>query len=233
MRWPSDRHGMARRRDCPATRPSSRRSTPTRNRTPITAKIAQPWRWLPTMRPNTLVSAGADREDQQHLDQVGQRAGILERMRRVGVEEAAAVGAQHLDDFLRGHRSLRDDLLGAFQRGRLGVGGEVLRHAAGDQHQRRRRSRSAAGCRARSGSDRPRSCRCVCADRRAKPRISAMASTMPVAAETKLCTVSAAHLRQVAHRRLGHVRLPVGVGHEADRGVEREVRRHRGLAAAD
>src|SRR5258706_12029021 len=27
------------------------------NSTPITARIAQPWRWLPTMRPNTLVRA--------------------------------------------------------------------------------------------------------------------------------------------------------------------------------
>ena len=32
----------------------------------------------------------------------------------------------------------------------------------------------------------------VCAERRAKPRISATASAMPVAAETKLCTVSPA-----------------------------------------
>src|SRR5579871_3415576 len=32
-------------------------ATPARNSTPITARIAQPWRWLPTMRPNTLVSA--------------------------------------------------------------------------------------------------------------------------------------------------------------------------------
>ena len=31
----------------------------------------------------------------------------------------------------------------------------------------------------------------VRAERRAKPRISTIASTMPVAAETKLCTVSA------------------------------------------
>ena len=31
--------------------------TPTRNSTPIAVRIAQPWRWLPTMRPNTLVSA--------------------------------------------------------------------------------------------------------------------------------------------------------------------------------
>ena len=37
------------------------------------------------------------------------------------------------------------------------------------------------------------------------------------------------HLREIAHRRLGHVGLPVGVGDEADRGVEGEVGRDRGL----
>ena len=31
----------------------------------------------------------------------------------------------------------------------------------------------------------------VCAERRAKPRIKTIANTIPVAAETKLCTVSA------------------------------------------
>ena len=35
------------------------------------------------------------------------------------------------------------------------------------------------------------------------------------------------HLRQVAHRRFRRVGLPVGVGHEADGGVEGQVRRHR------
>ena len=48
----------------------------------------------------------------------------------------------------------------------------------------------------------------------------------------------AGHLREVAHRRLAAVRLPVGVGRERRRGVEREVRRARrrspaGSAAAD
>jgi hypothetical protein len=36
----------------------------------------------------------------------------------------------------------------------------------------------------------------------------------------------AEHLGQIAHRRLAAVVLPVGVGDEADGGVEREVRRH-------
>ena len=57
-------------------------------------------------------------------------------MRRVGIEEAAAIGAQLLDDLLRGDRSLRDDLLGAFQRLDVSVGAEVLRHALPYQHQR-------------------------------------------------------------------------------------------------
>ena len=37
------------------------------NSTPMTPRMAQPWRrWLPTIRPNTLVS-GTDREDRDHL----------------------------------------------------------------------------------------------------------------------------------------------------------------------
>ncbi|MEY9460112.1 hypothetical protein ABH973_000525 [Bradyrhizobium ottawaense] len=32
-------------------------ATPATNSTPITDRIAQPWRWLPTMPPNTLVIA--------------------------------------------------------------------------------------------------------------------------------------------------------------------------------
>ncbi len=41
-----------------------------------------------------------DREDQHQLDEIGDGVGVLERMRGIGVEEAAAVGPQHLDDFL-------------------------------------------------------------------------------------------------------------------------------------
>ena len=37
----------------------------------------------------------------------------------------------------------------------------------------------------------------------------------------------AEHLREMTHRRLAAVVLPVGVGDEADRRVEREIRRHR------
>ncbi len=69
-------------------------------------------------------------ENQKKLDKICQRRGIFERMRAVGVEEAAAVRAEHLDRFLRGHRALRDDLLGDGLRGGLAVGarhGDLLR----------------------------------------------------------------------------------------------------------
>ncbi|MEY9245258.1 hypothetical protein ABIF27_005913 [Bradyrhizobium elkanii] len=65
---------------------------------------------------------GAEREDRDHLHEVRQRGRILERMRRVGVEEAAAIGAEHLDRNLRGDRSERDALLAAFQRGGIDIG---------------------------------------------------------------------------------------------------------------
>ena len=50
--------------------------------------------------------AGGDEEDGEHLEEVRERCGVLEGMRAVGVEEAAAVGAQHLDGFLRWRRGL-------------------------------------------------------------------------------------------------------------------------------
>ena len=53
----------------------------------------------------------ADGEDREHLDEVRERRGIFERMRGVGVRVTAAVGAEHFDRDLRGHRALHDGLL--------------------------------------------------------------------------------------------------------------------------
>ena len=51
-----------------------------------------------------------DREDREHLQEVRERRGVLERMRGVGVDVAAAIRAEHLDRDLRGHRALHDGL---------------------------------------------------------------------------------------------------------------------------
>ena len=54
--------------------------------------------------------SAADAEDRQHLDEVGERRGVLEGMRRVGVDVAAAIRAEHFDRDLRRHRALHDEL---------------------------------------------------------------------------------------------------------------------------
>ena len=56
------------------------------------------------------------------------------------------------------------------------------------------------------------------------PRIRAIATTMPAAADTKFCTVLPEHVGEVADAQLARVPLPVRVGHEADRRVERPHR---------
>ena len=52
-----------------------------------------------------------DREDQHICTRLRERRRIFIGMRRVGVEEPAAIGAEHLDGYLRGHGPLRDHLL--------------------------------------------------------------------------------------------------------------------------
>ena len=59
--------------------------------------------------------------------------------------------------------------------------------------------------------------------RRAKPRISAMATAIPDAAGKKRKNGDAGHLAQIAQRRLAPVRLPARVGDEAHRGIERQI----------
>ena len=39
----------------------------------------------------------AEREDRDHLDEIRQRGRVLKWMRGIGVEEAAAIGAEHFD----------------------------------------------------------------------------------------------------------------------------------------
>ncbi len=54
----------------------------------------------------------------------------------VGVEESAAIGAEHLDGFLRSGGALGDGLNAAFEGGDFGVRMKVLDAALGDQDER-------------------------------------------------------------------------------------------------
>ena len=76
---------------------------------------------------------GGDPDQQQHLNEVGERGRIFVGMGRVCIEEPAAVGAEDLDHLLRGDRSLGYRLLGALQRRRIDIRAQVLRHALPDE----------------------------------------------------------------------------------------------------
>jgi hypothetical protein len=149
-------------------------------------------------------------------------------MRRIGVEEPAAVGAEFLDDLLRGNRALRDHLLGAFERRRLGIGAEVLRHALPHQHERaddRNRQQdveNAAGHIDPEIADAFRRAAGKAADQRHRQHD-------PDCRRDEVLHGQPRHLGEVAHRRFGRIGLPVGIGDEADRGIERRVGRDPGL----
>ena len=76
---------------------------------------------------------GAERENRDHLHEVRECSRVLEGMRGIGVEEAAAVGAEHLDCDLRRDRADSNGLLGSFKRGRFDMEPECLRYAVPDE----------------------------------------------------------------------------------------------------
>ncbi len=151
--------------------------------------------------------------------------GVLVRMRRVGVEEAAAVGAELLDGELTGDRTLRDRLLGAFERRRIDVLAEVLRHAERDKRECRDDRQ-----RQQHVKRDPRQVDPEVADRR---RLGAAEGTRQRhddrhagCRRDEVLHGEADHLAEVGQRRLAAVALPVGVGDERRRRVEGEMLAH-------
>ena len=175
-----------------------------------------------------LVSAAPIAKIEIICTKFDERGRVLERMRRVGVEEAAAVGAEHLDRDLRGDRPERDGLLGAFERRRLDIGAERLRHALPDQEQRvddadrKQDVERAAGDIDPEIADRPRRGAGKAADQRDGEHD-------PGRGRQEVLVRQAEHLHEVGHRAFAAVVLPVGVGDEAHRRIEGEILRDRGL----
>jgi hypothetical protein len=171
----------------------------------------------------------ADREDRDHLDHVRDGARVFEGMRRVGVEEAAAIGAEHLDGELRGDRAERDGLLRPFQGRRRHIGTEGLRHAERDVNEgqndadRQQYVERGAGHidpevaerlagRAREGADQSNG------DRHAGRGGHEVLHAQP------------RHLGEVRHGAFAAIVLPVGVGDEAHSGIKRQFRPDRSHA---
>ena len=158
-------------------------------------------------------------------------------MRRVDVEEAAAVAAELLDRDLRGGRAERQGLLSCaelltfllelerllHQIHRL-VGRKGLHHALRDQRagkQERQRQQDVKGRARQVGPDTADAVRLL-AREAARERDQ---HRHPGRRREEILHAEPQHLCEVAHRRLAAVALPVGVADEAHCGVERRVRR--------
>ena len=161
-----------------------------------------------------VAERGRDQQDRQQLQEVRQRRRVLERMGRVDVEEAAAVGAELLDGDLRGGRAhgsicsvsstawsrlplssstgLPSSSVRARRTRRLHTvpwrRREGLHDALRDQHERQDERQ-----RQQDVERGPRQVDPEVADRRRRApgeaRIRATSTAMPAAAETKFCTV--------------------------------------------
>ena len=175
---------------------------------------------------------GGDGDQQQRpdLQDVGPGVRILERMRRIGVEEAAAVGAEFLDDFLARHRPDRNGLFRSFEGCRVDGAGKRLGHAQSDKDEREDERNRQKNVEADAGHIDPEIAdgRGGGADESAHQRESHCETGRR---RQEVVHGKAEHLGQMAHRGLAAIVLPVGVGDEADRGVEREIRRD-GVEAA-
>ena len=149
-------------------------------------------------------------------------------MRGIGIKEPAAIGAQHLDRDLRRYRPDSDGLLGTFERRRLDIGPERLRHALPDEKERRQDAdghehvkRAARDIYPEVADGLHRVTRKTANERNGEYNARRRRQIV------LMC--QAEHLREVRQRALAAVVLPIGVGDEADRRVEGEIRRDRRL----
>ena len=170
---------------------------------------------------------GGDHEDHQHLDEVREPRRVLERHRRVDVEEAAAVGAEQLDRLLRGDGPLGERLLepgeGLHRRG----GVEVLQRALGEQEQagdHRQRQQDVEQDAGEVDVEVPQLLRGA----RRQPADEGRQHGDADGGGGEVLHRQAEHLREVGHRRLAGVELPVRVRDERRGGVERHVPGRRG-----
>ena len=168
-----------------------------------------------------------DHQDQVDLEPVREPVRVLEGVPRVGVEDAATVGAQHLDDLLRGGGT-GVERTGAARDGvdRRQVARKLLRNTHGDQHGR--------------GDDGDRQQQPQVQPRQVHPEVAetvgpgAHEATDQGAGDTdadgrrhEVLHREAGELGGVAEHRLTRVVLPVGVREERGRGVVGEIRLHR------
>jgi hypothetical protein len=180
------------------------------------------------MRPKTLVSAAPMAKIEIICTKFDSAVGFSNGCAALALKKPPPLVPSILIATLRGDRPDRDGLLGAFQRRRVDIGAERLRHALPDQEQRV------------GDADRDEDVERAAGD--IDPEIADGADRMPGKAADQrdrerdagrrrqiVLVRQAEHLHEVRHRAFAAVVLPIGVGDEADRCVERQIGRDRGL----
>ena len=162
---------------------------PTTSRMAMAIRIARPCLKSPTARPKASTEAVGMSSSAQISSDIRPGVGVLERMRRIGVHEAAAVGAELLDHLLARHRPDRNGLLGAFERRHVDRAGQRLRHAERDEDDGEDDGDRQQDIEGDRGVISTQKLPTVVADERANARTSAKAMARPVAADRKLWTV--------------------------------------------
>jgi hypothetical protein len=190
---------------------------------------------LPDVADYPAEGAGqTDRDDQQQedLEQVGPGVRVLERVRGVAVEDPAAVGAQLLDHFLAGGRGQRDGARVAVQPSDGDPGAQAHRHPTDDQHNRPEDRNREQDPDHAAGEVDPEVAQPV-GPAAHEPADQRDGHRQAHCGREEVLHGEPGHLHQVAHHRLGHVGLPVRVGDERHRGVERDAGLHRAPPEAE
>ena len=119
----------------PPLRPNRRRRSRRRAQCPwrSRSRVLDGSRRPSVQRPAPKRRGHEERPDLQH---VGEGVGVFERMRGIGVKEAAAIGAKLLDGFLARHRPNGNDLLGSLDRCRFDRAEQRLRSSERDEDKR-------------------------------------------------------------------------------------------------
>ena len=204
--------------------------------------------------PESKAQRGRDEKDRDHLEKINQRVRVFVRMRRVRIEKAPAVGAQHLDGLLRSHRPhgqrLRAGLhvlqngvalgvfqrlavraifrlliAGNFQRADVFVGIKVLDHALLRQENCKNQRQRQQQPDRDARQVYPKVSNHTCGARSEAAKQGKHHSNTGCSRKEVL-HCQRQRLREVAHGRLAGVALPVGIGDKTHRSVECRVRRY-------
>ena len=165
---------------------------------------------------------GGNGQQGDHLQPVGEGGRVLERVGRVDAEEAATVGAELLDGDLRGGRAERQQLLLAFQGVERQIGRQTLGNPLPDQQQRHDQRHGQQHIEAEAHQILPEVAKVygLLAGETAEQRDGDGGTG---GGGDEVLGGEPHHLAEVGEAGLTGIGLPVGVGHEADRGVEGEL----------